>query len=94
MSFTPKGGMGRLNMDQIYGRVCTLFRIKEPEKYAVALQEVIGGGRLRSVVVESAEVARQLIECESEERITILPLQQIQAHKMEEEHVEKVRQVS
>ena len=41
----------------IYGRAIFLFRVKNPKKYATALEAGAGQGRLMQVVVQSIKIA-------------------------------------
>jgi chromosome segregation ATPase len=41
----------------IYGRAMFLFRVKNPKKYATALEAGAGQGRLMQVVVQSIQIA-------------------------------------
>ena len=45
---SPYQGFDR---NQVCGRICTLFRVKNVEKFGVALSEICGA-RLRNIVVE------------------------------------------
>lgn len=59
-------------MDKVYGRTCSIFNIIDSNKHAVALNEILGG-KIKNVVVESKDIASQLLQAmkgKDPERIT------------------------
>ena len=66
------------NRSKVKGVVAKLFRLKDP-KFATAL-EVVAGGRIYNIVVDKAETASLLLarKC-SQNRVTMLPLDKIEA---------------
>ena len=58
-------------------------------QHAVALKEVIGGA-IKHVVVANKEIAGRLIDARQEERVTFLPLKELNCTKIEPSHLEKV----
>jgi chromosome segregation ATPase len=81
------------NNPLVYGRVCSLFKIKDLERHAIALQTVLGGA-IRNVVVENKDVASRLIELRSPERITFLPLAQLQVPRMDDHFRNHIQSLS
>ena len=48
------------NRQLVYGRISTLFRVKDVNRFGIALSE-IAGGKLYQVVVEKAQVAIEIL---------------------------------
>ena len=49
------------NRKDVYGRLMEHFRIKDVDKFCVAL-EIVGGGKLFSVIVKSEKVSAELLK--------------------------------
>lgn len=70
------------NESGVHGKLSTLFRVPEPEKYCAALQ-VAAGGKLMNVVVSEQNVAKELIQARVlASRVTFMPLNRIQANRL------------
>jgi hypothetical protein len=52
-----KKQMAKREQTSRYGRAMFLFRVKNPKKYATALEAGAGQGRLMQVVVQSIQIA-------------------------------------
>ncbi len=61
----------------VRGRVGKLITVKDPNA-CVAL-EVVAGAKVRNVVVETAEVGKELMKCNNNQRTTFIPLDKIRS---------------
>ena len=70
------------NKNGVHGKLSTLFKVPEPEKYCAALQ-VAAGGKLMNVVVSEQNVAKELIQAKAlASRVTFMPLNRIQSNRL------------
>lgn len=73
--------------NEIYGRLTRLFKVKDVDKYGMAIQ-TIAGGRLRNVVVEKHTVSRDLLQYKATRgQESFIPLNKIQYRIVEDEKV-------
>lgn len=81
-------------MEHVYGRLAKLFRVKDVQKYGLAIQ-TIAGARLRHVVVASATVAREILAqhaCKTRE--SFIPIAEVKFPSLANEQVAKIKQMA
>ena len=79
------------NRSQVLGKLSTLFKVTEPDKYSLALQTAAGIPRLKSVVVSQQNAAKDLINGRVlNVRVTFMPLNQIRYQKVDRAKVQKI----
>lgn len=82
----PEPGFDR---SRVKGLVASLVSIREPQIYSTAL-EITAGGRLYNVVVDSEQTGQKLLQKgKLKKRVTIIPLNKIQSHKLSSETVKQ-----
>jgi structural maintenance of chromosome 2 len=74
----------------VHGRLGKLLTVKDPEA-CVAL-EMVAGAKVRNVVVDTAEVAKELLDCNKGQRTTFIPLDKIRSDPITEK-ARKARQI-
>ncbi len=80
---------------KVKGLVATLFTIPQEHFNKANALEVCAGGKLYQVVVESEQVASQLIEKgKLRRRVTIIPLNKINAFKVQAERIATAKQLA
>jgi len=73
--FAEIGQRFRGDKRRVYGTVAQLMKVKNPEKYAKAIETCLGGNMF-NIVVEDKDTGKQLIKA-AESRINVLPLRNI-----------------
>jgi len=85
----------QFNRSKVLGKLAALFRVREPDKYCLALQTAAGIGRLTNVVVMESSVAKDLINGRVlPHRVTFMPLKEIQMSKLPRAEVSKIEQLT
>ena len=78
----------------VCGKLCTLFRIKDPQKFAVSLKEVIGG-RVANVVVEKSQTASEILKAKVlRERVTFMPIDKMQVRSVDPDKLRQIHQLT
>ena len=67
---------------KVHGRVGKLISVRDPE--ACTALEVVAGGKIRNVVVDSESVGRELLKCNTQQRTTFIPLDKIKSNPQTE----------
>eukprot|EP01029_Cantina_marsupialis_P024808 TRINITY_DN6455_c0_g1_i1.p1 TRINITY_DN6455_c0_g1~~TRINITY_DN6455_c0_g1_i1.p1 ORF type:complete len:1221 (+),score=493.95 TRINITY_DN6455_c0_g1_i1:2-3664(+) len=84
--------LGFQNPRGVFGTVAKLFKVPDPT-YMAAL-EVGGGGKLHNIVVDNVNTGKLLIEDRRmKRRITLIPLDKINARRIPEEALHQLRSV-
>ncbi|KAJ6247584.1 structural maintenance of chromosomes protein [Anaeramoeba flamelloides] len=79
------------NPDSVKGIVARLFEVKNPEMYHTAL-EIVAGGRLFNVVVDTVENSKLLIKFgKLRKRVTMIPLDKIVNYSIDKRIISKAQ---
>ena len=74
MKFDYQSPYPSFQRGNVFGKLSTLFKIKDAKKFCVALQEV-AGGKIRNVVVANDKVAGDILKAKVlRERVTFMPI--------------------
>ena len=83
------------NRNLVLGRFCTLFEVKQPEKYCLALTQAAGIGKLRNVVVAQNTVASDFFKSGVlRSRETFMPLNTTKYFKIPPNQIQEIKQVT
>ena len=86
----PERGFDR---SKVKGIVAKLVEVKEPE--AASALEVVAGGRLYQVVVDTAQTGKQLLEKgKLRSRVTIVPLDKVQSNPISQSKIQAAKNLS
>lgn len=94
VQFDYQNPYANFNRSNVHGRFSTLFRVKELEKYSLALN-MAAGLRLSNVVVDNKNVAKDFFSSGSlRQRVTFMPLNQISYKRLERAKINHIMQVT
>ena len=85
--FDYKSPYESFNRDLVLGRLSKLFTVKNVNKYAVALYQIVGN-RLKNVVVVNDKVVREILKSKVlKESTTFMPMNKMNPKLIPNEHV-------
>lgn len=87
-------GLNDFQTNLIYGRILRLFKVKDCEKYGLAIQTILGG-RMRNVVIENHIIGRDLLQYNAiRSHETFIPQNKIKYNIIEEHKVQNLKKIT
>ena len=94
MKFDYQSPYPSFQRGNVFGKLSTLFKIKDAKKFCVALQEV-AGGKIRNVVVANDKVAGDILKAKVlRERVTFMPINKMQFRNIGKDQVDQIAQLT